>query len=260
MPKKALQVEFGGDYRTDQIYSLGYEFAFMSEEDGVLKQACPFVYCKDFLHDAIWAFLNKTKVSIWSFNYDVEKNRPLEIKRTVLAFRNTQFKGKDKKFHEAMENCLEFLHGIERMLGFRPTRIEAVEHPEGPTWVVIGDKRWQHAPTMISLYTLLIRLGCFHKLGDDVIKTLDRAESGKIKIGDSGSYAGNKDCSYVKQARKGIDAILRHGIDIFHEKQVENYPPELKGNGLHDNYGIVNFTLGKPKKVLPHWYREGIWE
>ena len=112
---------------------------------------------------------------------------------------------------------------------------------------------------MISLYTLFIRLGCFHKLGDTLEQTLDRAEKGKIKIG-SGGYAGNNDCSYVKQGRVGINLILKHGLSIWHEKQADNYPESLRKNGLHDSYGIVNWTAKRPLKVMPHWYREEIWD
>jgi hypothetical protein len=256
------KVKFGGDYNTAQIYSMGYEFAFMSQKTkrSAFEQACPFVYCKDFLHDALWAYFNKSNVAIWSFKYDYAKNLPLQVKQTALCFRNTQFKDKPEEFHARMDACLEFLQAVEKQLGFEQlTEIHQVEHEGGPCWLILGDAGWQHAPTMISLYTLFIRLGCFHKPGTKFETTLKKAEKGEIKIGSGGDYAGNKDCSYVKQGRKGIDVILKHGLGVFHEKQAENYPKSLKENGLHDNYGIVNFTNRRPEKVVPHWYRKEIW-
>lgn len=261
MSVKTPKVKFGGDYNTAQIYGMGYEFAFMSRKTkrSAYEQATPFVYCKDFLHDAIWAFLNKTNVSIWSFKYDYAKNLPLLMKETALAFRNTQFKGKDDDFTAMSGPCLEFLHLAEEAMGFTPSEIFTVDNEKSPAWLIVGDPGWQHAPTMISLYTLFIRLGCFHNPGDTLEQTLKRAEKGEIKIGDSGNYAGNKDCSYVKQGRKGINVILKHGLKVFHDKQIENYPETLKANGLHDNYGIVNFTAKRPEKVVPHWYRKEIW-
>lgn len=262
MLEKAPKVEFGENYHTAQIYSRGYEFAFMGQRrtGGAFHQACPFVYCKDFLHDAVWAFLNRTSVEIWSFKYTHGKDVPLNMDRTVLCFRNTQFKGKEDEFHAMMAPCLEFLQAADQRLGFRPTQIFQVDHKESPCWLIIGDPGWQHAPTMISLYTLFIRLGCFHKPGDSLEETLGRAEKGSIEIGDSSSYAGNRDCSYVKQGRKGIDLILKHGLSIWHEEQEANYPETLKDNGLHDNYGIVNFTAQRPKSIMPFWYRKEIWE
>lgn len=260
---KVPKVKFGGNYKkTAQIYSLGYEFAFMSQKNkhSAFEQATPFIYCKDFLHDALWAFLNKTHVSIWSFRYDFKKDKPLLISSTALCLRNTQFIDIPDDFHSMLAPCMEFLHLCEESLGFENfTEIYQVENKESPCWLLIGDAGWQHAPTMISLYTLFIRLGCFHKPGDTLKKTLSRAEKGSIKIGSDSEYAGNNDCKYVKQGRKGIDVILKHGLDVFHPKQIDNYPKNLKENGLHDNYGIVNFTARRPEKVVPYWYRKEIW-
>lgn len=253
-------VEFGGDYHTSQIYSMGYEFAFMSQSEtgGVFKQATPFVFCKDFLHDAIWAFLNKTKAAIYDFKYEYGKNPPLMMDQTVLGFRNTQFKGKRKDFETALPACLEFLHLCENKLGFKETEIFSVDTSDSPCWLILGDPGWQMSPTMISLYTLFVRLGCFHTPGASMEDTLNLAEKGEIKIGKSG-YAGNNDCKYVKQGRKGIDLIMKHGLEIWYKDQKKNYPPKVGTSDLHNNYGIVNFTNQKPKERMPHWYRPAIW-
>ena len=158
MSDKLPRVEFGGDYRTSQIYSKGFEFAFMSEQkdkkgEGFLQQACPFVYCKDFLHDAIWSQINGKNVSMHGFKYTPGENLPLSLKKTILAFRNNQYKGKEKGFREMRESCLGFLQAIDKKLRFKPTQILEVKHPDdSPTWIIIGDKRWQHAPTLISLF------------------------------------------------------------------------------------------------------------
>jgi len=254
------KTKFGGDYKTAQIYSMGYEFAFMSQKrkGAVYEQATPMVYCKDFLHDALWAFINQTNWQIHSFKYNYGKNPPLMLDHTALAFQNTQFKGNEDEFHGKMDACLEFLRLCERQLNLRPSEIHQVENKNGPCWLVLGDAGWQHSPTMISLYTLFIRLGCFHTPGAKLEDTLKLAKSGKIKIGQSG-YAGNNDGSYVKQGWKGIELILKHGMGIWHPKQADNYPMSLRDAGLHDNYGIVNFTAKRPLETMPHWYRKEIW-
>ncbi len=262
MVAPAPEIKFGDNYRTTQVYSRGFEFAFMSrpENESFYEQATTFVYCKDFLHDAIWAFLNQSKVSIWDFEYDFKLNKPIQMDRTVLAFRNTAYKENPEEFHKQLGVCLEFLQGVDALVGLEPTQIYPIEHAEGPCWLVLADPRWQLAPTLISLFTLLARIGFLHNPGDSIQQTLDRAEKGEIAIGDNKSYAGNRDCSYVKQARKGIDVILKHGLEIFHPTPQENYPPSLIKHRLHDNFGIVNFTQGRPKTVMPYWYREEIWK
>lgn len=258
-----MQVEFGEDYDTCQIYSKGFEFAFMARprKNGPYRQATTFVYCKDFLHDALWAFLNKTSCNIYDFQYNFKTDPPLLLTQTALAFRNTGYKEKPEEFHERLEACQEFLQGIDELLGFEPTEIYQVEDDDTwPSWIVIGDRNWQLAPAMISLYALLIRVGFFHNPGDDSIRTLDRASAGQIKIGSNSSYAGNRDCSYIKHARKGIDVILKHGTDVFYSNQKKNYPKKLDSDDLHDEYGIVSFTQGSPKRTMPHWYRANLWK
>lgn len=262
LPAEAPPVEFSKNYTTAQIYSKGFEFAFMSDIDGTYHQACTFVYCKDFLHDAVWAMINKTKWHIYGFKYDSSKDVPLDLDNCVFAFRNTVYNGKDAEFHSRRLACQEFLNGVEAKLGFQPSVIYEVPHDGGPCWLIVGDKGWQHAPPLVGLYTLLIRVGFMHNSGDSADETLKKAKSGKIKIGDSGSYAGNRDCSYISQSWKGIQAILKHGLDIFYAKMEANYPKDLpkRGASLHDAYGPVNFSKGIPKKAMPHWYRAKYWK
>lgn len=260
LPTEAPPVEFGKNYHTAQIYSKGFEFAFMSDIDGTYKQACTFVYCKDFLHDAVWAMVNKTKWQVYGFHYDVAKDAPLDMDNCVFAFRNTLYKGKEAEFHEKREACQEFLNGLEAKMGFQPSQIYEVPHDASPCWLIVGDKGWQHAPPMVGFFTLVIRVGFMHILGTSADATLKKAKEGKIKIGDTTGYAGNRDCSYISQAWKGISAILKHGLDIFHEKMEDNYPASLKSAGLHDSFGPVNFTAKRPKAAMPHWYREKYWK
>lgn len=256
------EVSFGENYRTAQIYSRGFEFAFMSLQDGVWKQACTFVYCKDFLHDAVWAAVNKTKWEVYGFKYDSSKDVPLDRAHCAMAFRNTLYKDKSEDFHGKREACQAFLNGIEDKLGFEPSRIYQVPHADAPCWLIVGDSRWQHAPPLVGFYTLFIRLGFMHEVANDTDKTLQLARDGKIKIGDGSSYAGNKDCSYIAQAWDGIQVLFKHGIQVFHEKMEENYPLDLpkRGISLHDHLGPVNFTKRYAEKAMPHWYRDEIWK
>ncbi len=260
------KVDFGGDHHTSQIYSMGFEFAFAAwqKAQSLYKQACTFVYCKDFLHDAVWAHVNQTNWSIYGFGYSSGKDVPLDMDNCVFLFRNTDYKGQDAKLHDTLPACQQFLNGIEKKLGFEPSQLYKIPHDAAPCWLVVGDKGWQHAPPMVGLYTLLIRVGVFHKPGDSADDTLKRALEDGIKIGGDSDYAGNLDAGYIKSAKKGLDAILKHGLDVFHPEMKDNYPISLKKFGLHDNFGPVNFTRaatdnGNAKKAMPFWYRKEIW-
>lgn len=262
MQPSEVKVVWNDNYRTAQIYSRGFEFAFLSESEGVFYQATTFVYCKDFLHDAIWATLNKKPVGIHGFKFDPSKDIALQMDRTILALRNTEYRkeNKDESFHQQLSACLEFIQQIDRRLGFRPTQIYTVEHADAPCWAIVGDARWQHAPTMLSLYTLLLRLGFLHKPGQDPDKTLQLASEEKELLGDAHNYAGNLDCKYVKEAQVGIELILRHGLGVFHPKQEDNYPATLDTTALHHYTGIVNFSKRTIAEKMPYWFRDEIWK
>ena len=295
-------VVLGEDYHTSQIYSTGVEFAMVGRVGKKWKQATTFVFCKDFLHDAIWAMLHKRPVSIYDFSYsppgskpakeprkgtcewydwssaqrklDTEDGKlkidiPIHMARTALLFRDTNLKGVvgKKRFHEHRVGALDFLHQVDEQMGFSPTEIHQVKGTKDgpPTWLVLGDKRWMHAPTLLSLYSILIRVGYYHNPGGEFMRTLEMMKDGELGIGNAAEdfgdgAAGCNDTSYVGQAWKGIRVILKHGMKVFHEEMIENYPGDIRTSILHDTYGIVNFTKKRPEKRMPHWYRKSLWK
>lgn len=252
---KKPEVEFSENYRTSQIYSMGFEFAFMSKVKDVWQQICTFVYCKDFLHDLVWAAVNKTKWQIYGFKYDSGKDLPLEQDYCAFAFRNVMQKEKVAEFHAKREACQDFLNQIEKKLGFEPSQIHEVEHKDAPCWLILGDKKWQHAPPLVGLFTLFIRVGVAHTLGNSYTETLEKCRTGKLKIVE-GSAAGSNDPTYIKQAWRGIEVVLEHGLGVFHSKMEDNYPLDLpKKTSLHDSLGPVNWTAGHAKDAMPRWYK-----
>ena len=250
------KVEFGSNYHTAQIYSKGYEFAFMSRVEGIWKQICTFVYCKDFLHDLVWAAINKTKWSIYGFHYDSSKDLPLEQEFCAFAFRNTDFAKEPAKFHEKMPACLDFLNQVEKVLGFQPSKIWQVEHQAAPCWLIVSDKRWQIAPPLLGIFTLFIRLGTAHTLGESYEETLKKCREHKIKLAEAG-VAGSNDPGYIQHSWKGIEALFAHKLDNFYPTIEENYPADLpkRGVSLHDALGPVNWTKGHARKAMPQWYK-----
>lgn len=292
-------VILGENYHTSQIYSTGVEFALVGRVDKKWKQATTFVFCKDFLHDAIWAMLHKKTVCIYDFIYNAtgkimkepkkgstewycwkeqedsgkspKKDIPIHMGRTSLLFRDTNLSkaaGK-KRFYAHRVGCLDFLHQVEEQLGFNRTEIHQVKGTKNgpPTWLILGDKKWMHAPTLLSLYSILIRVGYYHNAGGEFMRTLEMTRDGELGNGgidpddlfDDGA-AGSNDATYVKQAWKGIEVILKHGIEVFYDDMIDNYPSDVTTHVLHDSYGIVNFTAKRPEKRMPRWYRKSLWK
>lgn len=249
------KVSFGNNYSTAQIYSMGFEFAFMSKIKDVYQQICTFVFCKDFLHDLVWAFLNKKPWSIYGFKYDPSTDLPLDTENCVFAFRNTQYAKKPAEFHAQREACQDFLNQIEKKIGLAPSKIYEVPYDASPCWLIIGDKGWQISPPMLGFFTLFIRIGFAHPLGDNYEATLKKCQDGKIKIG-TGNGAGVNDPGYIQSSWEGLQALLEHGLEMFHSDINENYPEELpKKLSLHNDVGPVNWSQGRAKKAMPRWYK-----
>lgn len=251
------QVEFAENYHTSQIYSQGFEFAFMTKLEGVWKQVCTFVYCKDFLHDLVWAFINRTKYEIYGFKYDSAKHYPLETNHCAFACRNNALKKEPEEFHARRDACQNFLNQLEEKLGFEPSRIFQVEHEAGPCWLIIGDKRWQHAPPILGLFTLFIRIGFAHDPKESYKTTLENCQAGKFKITKFVNEAGYNDPAYIRESWKGVQVFLEHGTDAFHPTIEENYPVDLPNKiSLHNSVGPVNWSKGYAKVAMPRWYEK----
>ena len=148
----------------------------------------------------------------------------------------------------------------------RQTEIQVVKGKPtaAPAWLVLGDKRWMVAPPMISLYALMIRIGYYHNAGGSSTRTLEMMRDGEIGAGrnidDWDDDQSDNDASYLTQAWKGLQVILKHGPKVFHEDINENYPAELAAGGFHDGYGVVNFAKRRPEKRMPFWYRKFLWK
>jgi hypothetical protein len=114
---------------------------------------------------------------------------------------------------------------------------------------------------------MLIRVGYYHNAGGSFMRTLEMMRDGELGVGGDSTYedyddgaAGCNDSSYISQAWKGIEVILKHGLGVFHETMLENYPEDVPTGILHDHYGIVNFTKRRPEKRMPRWYRKTLWK
>lgn len=113
------------------------------------------------------------------------------------------------------------------------------------------------SPPMISLYTLLIRVGMTHELGQPWHETFKKIQKDK-----SGGYYNKTDNSFAEQTQKGLDRILKYGDrKIFHRDIGRNYPATYKSGvavsvfTIHDSFGILGFSNGSTKNEFPHWHR-----
>jgi len=243
-----------------QIPKDGLEYALVSED---YRQVHQLVWCKDFLQDAIYGHINHKKINIYGFEYNPDTSPPIYLDQTRILITNW----KDADFaRKLLENCQEFLHEIEEILKLRKTVIERCENPppryrKAGVFLLNGSKRWMHAPPMISLYTLLIRVGFVHPLGQSAQATLNQIKANKL-IPYNHHPGKETDVDLVADVFKGIKRILKYGDRrLFHRNIQQNYPLNnqyghvFSIHQMHDSCGMMSFTTATNKADFPHWYR-----
>ena len=219
------------------------EYAFISDD---LKQCHNFVYCKDYLQDAIYSSINDKAIKIYGFSYDRKKPLPKEKTRIAIG-------DKKKDLTGLIPNMVGFLNQFSEKISLDKNTATAVEPPKEfskGVFVIEGDPTWMISPPMISLYSLLIRVGLSAPEGDfmDIIK---KTIEGAIK-----PYQEN-DKRYLQSAMPGIDRILKHGYrKIFYVKAKDNYPDTLAVGTIHGVCGIVGLGNGGSSSHMPHWHKE----
>jgi hypothetical protein len=217
------------------------------------------------MQDAIHGFLNKSKASIYGFTYDPLIDKPVSMKRTRLMVTNW----KDSEFGSRVTNrVLPLMHEAEDKLGMSRTILEKClkvppRYSKSGAWVFNSDIRWSIAPPMISMMTLLIRVGLVRESDDSLETTLTKIKDEKI----DGYYSteNQQDQYQVKRAEKGIKTILSMGDrNIFYKNIKKNYPAfndhtdykkRINIYTFHDRAGIGSFSDGSTKHVFPYWHR-----
>lgn len=248
--EKRKVVWYSGSASLSQAVHGGIEFAHISRED---HQVGPWVFCKDYLQDAIWGTVNKKVASIYGYYFDPKQ----EQKPTVLRARLLITNSGDTTMRDKVPLCEDFVHQVEDTLGIvMKTTFQECENPPGKykrsgVWLVEGSRRWVTSPVMLSMYTLLLRTGFVHTLGTPFMETIDAIVKGKIP-----PYS-SVDRSRLTGAVEGIRRILKEGDrNIFHTSAKENYPSKADVGTVHNSMGIMGFTSGVTKSVVPHWHRK----
>jgi len=246
-----------------QIPKDGIEFAYVSEDN---KQVHQLVWCKDFMQDAIFGFLNTTKTKIYGFEYDPDKNPSICKNKTKIMVCNWR----DQNFEQKLlNNCREFLHGLECKMKMRKTTFSKCINPppiyrKSGVFIVEGSPRWLIAPPMISLYTLMIRIGMVHTMGQKSMDTLNQVYERTLKPynwkpdveGKYGDVHEDNDADYLKNGWSGLSKIIQHGDRrIFHKYIEDNYKEKVGIYKIHDFCGLGGFSDGSTKDHFPHWHR-----
>jgi hypothetical protein len=231
-----------------QVYSTGLEYAFCTLD---YKQHLPWVYCKDFLHDAVYSFLHGTNLSIYGYQYDPKSQPAPNLKRMRLLVANKS----DNDFGSKIENVVDFVNQVEKDLKI-PSFTRAFKCVDPPevyktcgVYMFSGSHHWLLSPPMISLFTLSVRAGFVHTKGNPYKQTIDSIIAGQIP-----SYQ-TADVLQLKTAKVGLERLVRDGYQtVFGNDMKANYPPGIAIGTMHNNFGIVSFSKELTKTHVPAWH------
>lgn len=204
---------------TSEYYGYNNEmrFSFCSPK---FEQCCEFVTCKDFACDAMFAAIHNLRSCGPDYNPGGSDPRA-SLDPLMLIVRS------DAKVSQS----IKYLNLIEHKLGFSPTHAQRaqIKGIKNSIWLLSADKSWVHAPPMLHLYLLLVRIGVNYADGK-LHETIKR-----WKVGALGA-----DSTYLKQSRNLRLLILERGLDIFRRNREDNWP--CSAQGYLYSYGLVSAT------------------
>jgi hypothetical protein len=214
---------FNSGKSVSEIYQqVNLQFAFLTSSKEGDKQCHDFIKCRDFLHDAVKAQLNKNKWQIYGFVYEYGKNPPvcteamnMLVRMPLGSLTGTAKATKVKEFRELMEHSSKLLHHYEKMMKIPKSVVTDDEDKWGnPVAVFRGHPIWVSSPFLVSAYTYLIRMGdkkLKFKNNDELVKAYKDEIDKRQKAG-SGM---DNDMIYLKDIWNKLDIVLKNAGKIF---------------------------------------------
>jgi hypothetical protein len=246
-----VAITFSAQHNTlAQIFASGIDFSFVSEGGEQCHQP---VLCRDFLADAVDSAVNRRAVALYGFAYNAAKMPPVDLTMLRILVGNK----KDNSFHEKVAGILNVLNQVEERLDLRLSVAQTVTNPQaeykGGQFVLVGSRRWLEAGPMLSLYTLLVDVGCVHTPGTPFMDTINRIIKGEI------AEYQHYDAEYLQEALPALETILKIGYrPVFFIDAKNNYPSKVDTATLH-HYSTIS-AVGKRQSsmVIKHWTRDDL--
>ena len=148
-------------------YGLGFAF-LKPEEDNTFSTVQPISPCKDYLNDVVYS--EASGKPFHAYGLDTVKNNIFTKPAAYMAMSICK-KGRSRStysnYDEDMElidgnidGMLRFINEIDKRMGMAPTEIRKIRKN---LKVAVFDKRWCEGTYLISLYSLMLRIGLYYK-------------------------------------------------------------------------------------------------
>lgn len=239
MSKWKLKKEWAGNTSNiGQDYSEGLEYAFVSSKG---EMCHPFIYCKDFLHDIIYAQVNKSKLSIFGFQHNPEVDPAPDMRRLRLLLRHVNAQDVKARLAKAEALC----NSMEAELGLPKTNVKHIGKMildrgkdwsgeegmaiEAPLFLCTASNVWLKAPSLLSFYTFCLRAASAYEGGDwrTYLAT--------------GKFNSSVDTSLAKRSNAFWDRfITKERMDKYRCLNMnKTYPSNLDAHTIHHGTGFV---------------------
>lgn len=256
---------FDNKQSLSEIYqSIEMKFSLAGEEDGVIKQAHPWVKCRDFLHDALRSQLTGIESAIFGFKFtpNTAQFPKISLDRTLLLI-SQQTINDAKTYRADLSKALSFIHYYENLAGVKNSTLKKVplhfckdKTAFKHVWLFEGSTFWISAPYMISMLTFLLRLGCKlpkmtavtepEKVYKEIVDKYEKEWEELTKS--RKSFRKDNDVIYLQTCgdKLGVlvtlkDSLLKvHGTDTFSTM----YDKSIPISTFHDQTGILNACRG----------------
>jgi hypothetical protein len=249
-----LKIKWYPDKSMSEIYQqTGMQFALLGPLDKkVHKQCHPFVLCRDFLHDAVKAHLNKSKWQIHGFIYEYGKYPAVDMDMMRMLVRKKFYTskptevtikgaaGKIKKFEEDMVDfSLRLIHHYENIGGIEEKSIidKDIDDVGNPVFIFTGSPVWMSSPFLVSMYTYLIRLGDKEIVSFETDDDLRKGYQDLMKD----TKGNDNDISYLRKNWDKLHIVMTRREELFGKDAIHKiYFDKVTNSMFHNNCGIFN--------------------
>lgn len=254
-----MKIKWYPDKSMSEIYQqTGMQFAFLGPlDEKVHKQCHPFVLCRDFLHDAVRAHLNKNRWQIHGFIYEYGKYPAVDMDAMRMLVRKKFFTTKagkknmnktgekhitekTKKFEEDMlDFSLRLIHHYEDIGGIEEKSVvdKDIDDMGNPVFIFTGSPVWMSSPFLVSMYTFLIRLG-----DKEIVdfKTDDDLRKGYQDLMTNFKTSDN-DIRYLGKNWDKLHLVMTRREELFGKEPIHKiYHDKVTDSMFHNNCGIFN--------------------
>lgn len=236
----SIEIQLMPDAQLSEIYqSVKTKFAFVSSAKMGNQQCTVFAQCRDFLHDAIKAHINKNSIDIYDFEYAYGKNPKIDTRLTRIAVCNDKTNKNQKareEFEEELHRGLAYIHLYEEFAKLkRKSTLQKTKNTRRDVWLFTGPSFWMRAPFLISMYTLLIRLGN-KKIACGSIEEFTEDSQRVI----DGYKSKDNDLKYLASCKDKMHLVVKHAKKLFFEdsRWYRGYTDKYQKHSFHDCGGI----------------------